>query len=478
MAAPAKTGNNVQEIHLVTQPTRWELAPGYVVDAWAYNGQVPGPVIHVKEGERIRVVLKNDLPEPTTIHWHGVDVPNAMDGVPGVTQAPVQPGKTFVYEFMATPAGTRWYHTHFNGTKQLDLGLQGALIIEPAEGDPFPFDRDYTLVLGGWVTGKRAAVSSTSGSMEGCMMGGMGRGGMMGGMMEWMREGMNRMMGGGMGRMMEGMMQPHEPAYNTFTINSKAFPTTERLRVRQGERVRLRLVNATGMKTHTMRLAGHHMRVTHTDGNPLQEPVKVDAVALAPSERYDVEFDATNPGIWPLYALESAHTEAGLKTLVVYEGAEGNSEAPSSFDTAGLRLWHYTDGHGRDLLPAATTGQTRTFRLTLSGGMMGLDNWTINGKQYPHTDPLRVQKGDLVRVRISNMSMEAHPMHLHGHSFRVLAVNGQRLASPLVKDAVDVDAHMGSVDIEFTAHNPGDWFFHCHKTMHMEGGMLTLVKVT
>jgi FtsP/CotA-like multicopper oxidase with cupredoxin domain len=115
--------------------------------------------------------------------------------------------------------------------------------------------------------------------------------------------------------------------------------------------------------------------------------------------------------------------------------------------------------------------------LVLSGGMMGSDAWTINGKRYPRTDPLRVRRGDRVRVRMENQSMEAHPMHLHGQSFRVLAVNGARAAAPLVKDSVDVEAHMGTVEIELTAHNPGDWFFHCHKPMHMEGGMITLVQI-
>ncbi len=117
------------------------------------------------------------------------------------------------------------------------------------------------------------------------------------------------------------------------------------------------------------------------------------------------------------------------------------------------------------------------YDLTLSGGMMGSDVWTINGQRYPNTDPLRLRKGDRVRVRLSNMSMEAHPMHLHGQSFKVLAVNGRRFAQPIVKDSVDVEAHMGSVDIEFTAHNPGDWFFHCHKPMHLEGGMITLAQI-
>jgi len=109
--------------------------------------------------------------------------------------------------------------------------------------------------------------------------------------------------------------------------------------------------------------------------------------------------------------------------------------------------------------------------------MMGSDVWTINGKQYPQTDPLRLRKGDLARVRFRNQSMEAHPMHLHGQSFKVLSVNSQRLPAPIVKDSVDVEGHMGSLVIEFTAHNPGDWFFHCHKPMHMEGGMITLAKI-
>ncbi|MEK7366562.1 MAG: multicopper oxidase domain-containing protein, partial [candidate division NC10 bacterium] len=128
----------MREIALVAKETRWELAPGKVIKAWAYNGRVPGPEIRLREGERVRIVLMNALPEPTTIHWHGVDVPNPMDGVPGVTQAPVRPGETFTYEFEARPAGTRWYHTHFQEHKQLDLGLYAPLIIEPAEAEPSP----------------------------------------------------------------------------------------------------------------------------------------------------------------------------------------------------------------------------------------------------------------------------------------------------------------------------------------------------
>lgn len=225
-----------------------------------------------------------------------------------------------------------------------------------------------------------------------------------------------------------------------------------------------------------VRLAGHRLRVTHTDGNPLLHAVEVDAVPIAPSERYDVIFTADRPGAWFLYCAEPGHPGAGEQVAVVYDGHAGRTPEAAIEGVEGLSLWWYGSGRGRDLLPAPS-GQERAFALTLSGGMMGSEVWTINGKRYPDTDRLQLHRGDRVRVRFNNMSMEAHPMHLHGQSFKVLAVNGRRLSQPIVKDSVDVEAHMGSADIEFTAHNPGDWLFHCHKPMHMEGGMSTLARI-
>lgn len=452
-----------REIHLETREIMWELANGKRIKAMAYNGQIPGPELRFKEGERVRIVLKNSLSEPTTIHWHGVDVPNSMDGVPEITQKPVGPGETFVYEFEAKPAGTRWYHTHFEEHRQLDLGLYAPIIIEPARPDPFPFDREYTLVLDDWATGTGAALARTT---EGTAGGRGGMGGMMGGMM-----------GGRMGGMMGGMMGGgHAPAYDVMTMNGKAYPATQPLKIGKGERIRLRLINVSAEHTHVVRLAGHRLQVTHTDGNPLVQAVEVDAVPIAPSERYDVQFVADKPGAWFFYCSQHGHAKAGEQVLVSYEGREESKPQAAVEGVSGLKLWHYANGAGQDVLPRPS-GQERTFDLTLSGGMMGSDLWTINGKRYPNTDPLRVKKGDLVRVALNNMSMEAHPMHLHGQSFKVLSVNRRRLAEPITRDSVDVDGHMGSVVIEFTAHNPGDWFFHCHKPMHMDGGMITLAKI-
>jgi len=423
-AHAAAAGEAVREFWLFARRARWELAPGKVIEAWTYNGQVPGPEIRVREGERVRTILKNELPEPTTIHWHGVDVPNPMDGVPGVTQEPVMPGETFLYEFTARPPGTRWYHSRFQEHKQLDLGLAGPLIIEPARRAGPASDREYTLVLDDWANEMGAR---------------------------------------------------YGPSYDTFTINGKAYPATEPLRVRKGERVRLRLINTSSEHTHVIRLAGHRLMVTHTDGNPLVQPVEVDAVPIAPSERYDVQFVADRPGAWFLYCAQPGHPAAGEQVLVMYEGHEGARPEGPVEGVSGLSLWRYGLGRGHGL-PHRSSGRERTFALTLDGTMAS-DVWTINGKRYPRTDPLRVSRGELVRVRIDNVSAEAHPMHLHGQSFRLLAFDGHRLREPIVKDTVDLAPLTGRVDIEFVAHNPGKWLLHCHKPMHMEGGMITLVDV-
>ncbi|MGH7313462.1 MAG: multicopper oxidase family protein, partial [Candidatus Rokuibacteriota bacterium] len=298
------TAESVRTIQLEARQVSWELAPGKTVKALAYNGRIPGPEIRVREGERVRIVLKNSLAEPTTIHWHGVDVPNPMDGVPGITQKPVAPGQTFVYEFEARPAGTRWYHTHVDEHRQLDLGLAAPLIIEPAGAhEPMAYGRDVTLVLDDWVSGTGPAVPPMPEGVAGGrgMMGGRGMGGMMGG------RGMGGMMGGA---------SANTPPYDTMTINGKAYPATEPLHLRKGERVRLRLINASNEHTHVVRLAGHRLHVTHTDGNPLRIPVEVDAIPLAPSERYDAVVVAERPGAWFLQCLQPGHADAGERMVV------------------------------------------------------------------------------------------------------------------------------------------------------------------
>jgi FtsP/CotA-like multicopper oxidase with cupredoxin domain len=445
-----RAGGQMREFRLTAGAMTYEFVNGQPTTAWAYNNQVPGPELRVREGDLVRVIFTNNLPEPTTIHWHGVNVPTSMDGVPDISQPPVPPGGTFTYEFIAKPAGTRWYHAHFAEHKQLHLGLYAPLIIEPRD-EGTRYARDYTITFGEW--------SSDALHPD------------------------HNQPNGGMGSMMDDdMMSTPDNPNVLFTVNGKASPAAPALHVRQGERVRLRFINASAIQKHVIRLNGHTMNITHVDGNPLLPPRGVDAIEIGAGERYDVEVIANNPGVWALHCVRPGHAERGLKTLVRYEGvADDSRESVDTRNTRRFRVWPDTILSQRQAA-GETTRPDKQFQLTLSGGMMmggmmGGDDastWTINGKTYPETDPLIVKQGDRVRVRLFNMSMEDHPMHLHGHSFAVLQYGG-RPFTPMVRDTLTV-RHMESYDIEFVADNPGTWFFHCHNAEHMEGGLVTLVR--
>jgi FtsP/CotA-like multicopper oxidase with cupredoxin domain len=317
----AQAPGEVREVTLTAAPTMLRLASGQEVPGWAYNGQIPGPEIRVREGDRVRVTFKNDLPAATAIHWHGIDVPWTMDGVPGVTQAPVKPGETFVYEFVAKPAGTRFYHTHGSGQMdealQMDLGLYGAFVIE-ARDEPRT-DRDYTIVL----SERSSTLDPRSGASRGADPHGAGHHG-----------------AGHHGAAPHGTGAPAaaHPASDVFLINGKSWPETPALRVQEGERVRLRLINAGSMAAHPMHLHGHSFRVVAIDGNRLDVPIKRDVITVNPGERYDIEFVADNPGVWLFHCHELHHADAGMMALIQYEGYEpGGRAAPAPGHGAGMR---------------------------------------------------------------------------------------------------------------------------------------------
>lgn len=248
--------NGVKIFELTAAPVKWQILKDVTATAWTYNGTVPGPMIRVTEGDKVRVVLKNNLPEATSIHWHGILVPNAMDGVPPFTQKEIKPGETFTYEFTAKPAGTFMYHSHVETDKQIPLGLYAPFIIDPKDTSKRP-DVDVTLMLGEWrvVSGKTYPAMPMSG------------------------------------------MEP-----NYFTINGKAFPDTEPINVKLGQRVRIRFANA-GQIAHPMHLHGMFFKIVETDGNPVPQVAQLtkDTVNVAPGERYDIEFVADNPGTWVLH---------------------------------------------------------------------------------------------------------------------------------------------------------------------------------
>lgn len=260
-----RLANGVKVFDLVAKPVKWkiqskyEMQPEVWATAWTYNGTVPGPMIRVTEGDRVRVILKNDLPAATSIHWHGLPVPNAMDGVaePALTQKPVMPGETFTYEFVAKPAGTSFYHSHVETDRQINIGLFAPLIIDPRRPTS-KVDKDVVLLLNEW----RIDPSS--------------------------------------GRTWPAMPSMSEPNY--FTINGKAFPDIPTLTVKKGQRVRLRFIGA-GQFLHPMHLHGMSFKIVGTDGNPVPPTAQLtkDTLPITPGERYDVEFVADNPGKWALH---------------------------------------------------------------------------------------------------------------------------------------------------------------------------------
>ena len=427
----AAASGPVRALRLAAEPGEVEVGPLGVYRTWLYNGRFPGPEIRVRESERLRVTLENRLPEATTIHWHGVPVPNPMDGVPGITQKPVLRGSEFVYEFAAEPAGSYMYHSHVG--LQIDRGLLGALVIE--ERSPHvAYDREYTLVLDDFLAG--APALDEDGGMMGGMMG--GRGGMQG-----MRD---------------------VPRYRAFLVNGRPPADPVALEVRSGERVRLRLINPSGATVFRVALAGHRLRVTHGDGQPVS-PVEVDALLIGPGERYDVLVEASNPGVWNLTAASVNAGPGAARAVVRYAGTAGPAPAEGDLPAGihGGRLLALSDLFSVESTGEAARAPDRMFDLVLSGGMMMASGWSIDGERYPDAEPLGIREGERVRVRLTNMSMAIHPMHLHGHFFRI---------GGAIKDTVLVPPHMGRVTFEFTADNPGDWFFHCHNLYHMEKGMV------
>ncbi len=287
-----------KEFALTARVTEMRLASGETVAAWGYNGQVPGPEIRVKEGERVRIVFKNELPVPTSVHWHGVEVPWTMDGPPGINQKAVAPGETFVYEFVAKPAGTRFYHSHGSGQRdeatQMDMGLYGAFIIE---GKKEPrYNREYTVILSERPAALMAGPSAPAGG--------------------------HAMPGSAPQPAHGGAPSGPDAMGDAFFMNGKSWPATEPLKVKKGERVRIRFINAGSTSLHPMHLHGHTFKVVSADGNWLPAGIRRDVVPVTPGERYDIEFVANNPGVWLLHCHELHHMDAGMAVLVQYEGYE------------------------------------------------------------------------------------------------------------------------------------------------------------
>lgn len=259
---PWAMDGDIKVFHLIAEPIKREFAPGFWVNCWGYNGLSPGPTIEAVEGERVRIFVTNKLPEATTIHWHGIFLPNGMDGVSGLTQAPIKPGQTFKYEFTLNQNGTYMYHPHYDEMTQIAMGMMGFFIIHPKEKEDPPIDRDFALFLHEW----RVPLGA------------------------------------------ETPMPFEMLDFNIFTFNSVLYPQIESLVVKTGDRVRIRLANVM-MNSHPIHLHGHDFVVTRKGAELLAPAAQYTAntVTVAPGETRDIELIANNPGDWALHCHKSHH---------------------------------------------------------------------------------------------------------------------------------------------------------------------------
>ncbi len=526
--------------------------------AMAINGSIPGPILRFVEGDFAVVNVRNDLHEETSIHWHGLLVPNDQDGVPHVNMAPIQPGETREYRFPLRQSGTYWYHSH--SVLQEQLGIYGAIVISPKAGERVPSDRDVVAVLSDWTDEKPFSAltqlragrewqqikKGTAQSVTGAIKDGS--------FADYFKRSMMRM----------PPMDLSDIAYDSFLVNGR--PTTT-IEARAGETVRLRLINASAMTYYFIEFAGGPVKIIAADGMDVR-PVSQGRFLMAIAETYDLQVKVPSGGAYELRA--TAQDGTGFTSIFIGNGQQvkapdvpranpykghammgdmagmdhgsmkmpmsgkietiameemdhskhggsapaqmeemdhskhGSAPAPmeemdhskhggsTSAPTEGMdhsqkmrsmpAATHAAMGHSGDskdrpgspyeslraISSTALSGDRplRTYDFKLQGDMIRYV-WTLNGKTFTEADLVNIRKSERVRFVFTNETMMHHPMHLHGHFFRVLTSAGS--FSPL-KHTVDVPP-MSSRTIEFAADEPGDWLMHCHVLYHAEVGM-------
>lgn len=429
------------DLVLTPGPATLQLAPpDYpATDVWAYNGAVPGPELRLKQGAEFSARLTNGLSQDTTIHWHGVRLPIGMDGVPGASQAPVQPGGSFDYHFTLRDAGTFWYHPHMASAEQVARGLSGPLIVE--EADAPDIDADVTLVLDDWRMTETAQIHDSFGAFHDLSHAG--------------RLG------------------------NYVTVNGRDDWTRA---VHSGARLRLRLVNTATARVFRLRPRDMVLWVVALDGMPLETPQIMDELVLGPAQRIDVMADIqADPNGEALLA--SVERDASFVVAAFPTGPKARAAArpapralpPNALPALDLKRARKValvmdGGAMRGLSSARYKGQQMDMRALATAGQF----WAFNGQAGMSDAPLAdVAVGETLRIGIENRTAFAHAQHLHGHHFRAVEAEGH--LGPW-RDTILV-AQGETREIAFTAEEPGDWMFHCHMLSHQMAGMMTWIRV-
>jgi FtsP/CotA-like multicopper oxidase with cupredoxin domain len=421
---------------------------------WCFNDTLPGPVLRARQGDMLRVDVENKLPQPTTVHWHGIRLPLAMDGVPGLSQEPIPPGGRFTYEFALPDAGTYWYHPHWGSAEQVGRGLYGALIVAERDAPP-SWDREALWVLSDLRLDKEAQITQD------------------------FRQPMDLSHAGRLG--------------NTALLNGLL---AQSFSVTPGERLRLRLINTANARIFSLLFAGHRPWLVALDGHPVPPRRLGDegTVTLGPGMRADLILDATGK---PGERFMVSDGDARGRRYPLLDLTYGAQQARSPFIGRAVPPLPPNPVAEPDLAAA------ERLTLSMSGGAMGqltevsVDGktlglreafqqhrvaWALNGQAHTeqhhgHGTPLfSLSLGKSYIIEVSNETMWPHPLHLHGHAFRVLSQDGQALADRPFHDTVLINPR-GRAELAFKADNPGDWMLHCHILEHQAAGMMAVVRV-
>jgi FtsP/CotA-like multicopper oxidase with cupredoxin domain len=416
-------------------------------DVWAYDGKVPGPVLRFRPGDRLDLAFHNELEHPTTVHWHGLRVPNPMDGVPDLTQSPVMPGQHFRYAFQLRNPGTFWYHPHFQSAEQLDRGLHGVVIVEEDESPRV--DRDLLWVLDDWRLNGKGQIVDDFGDLHDAS---------------------------------------HQGRFgNTASVNGRV-PAD--FLVRSGERVRLRLVNVANAWIFGLDFAGHTPMVIAYDGHAVEpHPPPGGLVVVGPSQRVDLIVDMAGEPGRRFEVMDRFYPRRSFKLMdLVYEKTRLRDATLS--DAVALP---------RPDLPDAVLASAERHEIAFSGGAMGgLRSarfrgretgirelagagkvWAINGVVADRNDEspvLRLAHGRSYLIDFVNDTAFPHPIHLHGHPMKILAVNGNLASREAWRDTLLL-APRSRGTVALVADNPGRWMLHCHIPEHQEAGMMAVVDV-
>ena len=430
-ATDVNPADDIVEVRLVAGPAEAALLAGTRAAVWAYRdgagdalGTIPGPLIRAKQGDRVIVHLRNDLPEATTIHWHGVRVPPEADGTLA-TQAVVEPGAEFTYDFVATDAGTFWYHPHVRGDVQIEQGLYGMLVV--SGGAEVPVDVDRAFVLDDVKLEVDGTLSTETDSLD-IMLG---------------RQG------------------------NVLLVNGRSRPT---LTVKAGGRERWRFVNAANGRYFNLRLGSNRFLIVGWDGGLLSQPYEVDTLLIAPGERYEVLVEPTGSG----------GDEVDLETIHYDRGHDIPDPGPKSVMTVKLVQ---PGGPVATASPLPTTwaeaaeldvpaGAPERSVVLSENEMTGADPvFLINAAAFPDVPPIQAVTGDVETWIVRNDAEMDHPFHLHGMFFKVLDVGGVAPTHVGWKDTVNVPRKQ-SLRFAVRYGAPGTWMYHCHILEHAERGMM------